>query len=160
MGKNRQKHRKRDRRLGELQYDASGKQVDDRDTEAGKSLGYKDIVRENKLFEEFYKSQGICPEDQWEEMMRVLRTDLPASFRITGTRSQVKQSLSFRRSFYSLFYNAPGHPNLDQQLSKYANKLSGMAICKQNCQEQQFATSLSGNNNLPDLKKNRNKMQN
>ena len=91
MGKNRQKYRKRDRRLGELQYDAAGKQVDDRDTEAGKSLGYKDIVRENKLFEEFYKSQGICPEDQWEEMMRVLRTDLPASFRITGTRSQVRQ---------------------------------------------------------------------
>ena len=89
MGKNRQKHRKRDRRLGELQYDAGGKQVDDRDTEAGKSLGYKDIVRVNKLFEEFYKSQGICPEDQWEEMMMVLRTDLPASFRITGTRSQV-----------------------------------------------------------------------
>ena len=89
MGKNRQKNRKRDRRLGELQYDAAGKQVDDRDTEAGKGFGYKDIVRENKLFEEFYKSQGICPEDQWEEMMRVLRTDLPASFRITGTRSQV-----------------------------------------------------------------------
>ena len=59
----------------------------------------------------------------------------------------------FGGSFYSLFYNAPGHPNLDQQLSKYANKLSGMAICKQNCQEQQFATSLSGNNILPDLQK-------
>ena len=95
MGKNRQKHRKRDRRLGELQYDANGKQVDDRDTEAGKSLGYKDIVRENKLFEEFYKSQDICPEDQWEEMMRILRTDLPASFRITGTSSQVSQSVLF-----------------------------------------------------------------
>ena len=89
MGKNRQKNRKRDRRLGELQYDAAGKQVDDRDTEAGKSFGYKDIVRENKLFEDFYKAQGICPDDQWEEMMQVLRTDLPASFRITGTRSQV-----------------------------------------------------------------------
>ena len=89
MGKNRQKNRKRDRRLGELQYDAAGKQIDDRDTEAGRSFGYKDIVRENKLFEDFYKAQGICPGDQWEEMMKVLRTDLPASFRITGTRSQV-----------------------------------------------------------------------
>ena len=89
MGKNRQKNRKRDRRLGDLQYDAAGKQIDDRDTEAGKSFGYKDIVRENKLFEDFYKAQGICPDDQWDEMMLVLKTDLPASFRITGTRSQV-----------------------------------------------------------------------
>ena len=99
MGKNRQKNRKRDRRLGELQYDAAGKQIDDRDTEAGKSFGYKDIVRENKLFEDFYKAQGICPDDQWEEMMQVLRTDLPASFRITGTRSQVGRSWGLLKRF-------------------------------------------------------------
>ena len=111
MGKNRQKHRKRDRRLGELQYDAGGKQVDDRDTEAGKSLGYKDIVRENKLFEEFYKSQGICPEDQWEEMMRVLRTDLPASFRITGTRSQVFIGFISDKAFIAYFIMPLVTPN-------------------------------------------------
>jgi tRNA (cytosine34-C5)-methyltransferase len=91
MGKgfNRQRNRKRDARLGELQYDAQGRQVDDRDTVAGKSLGYKDIVRENRLFEDFYRAQGICPEGEWEAMMVALRSDLPAAFRITGTRTQV-----------------------------------------------------------------------
>ena len=121
MGKNRQKHRKRDRRLGELQYDAGGKQIDDRDTEAGKSLGYKDIVRENKLFEEFYKSQGICPEDQWEEMMRVLRTDLPASFRITGTRSQVRQSL-YWSNLLQLFLERPWPPQFGPTPFKIGKK--------------------------------------
>ena len=110
MGKNRQKNRKRDRRLGDLQYDAAGKQIDDRDTAAGKSFGYKDIVRENKLFEDFYKAQGICPDDQWEEMMQVLRTDLPASFRITGTRSQVgRDSLfDFEVAFSKPIVSVPG----------------------------------------------------
>ena len=61
-------------------------QVDDRDTEAGKNLGYKDIVRENPVFETFYQAQAICPEDQWDDFMAVLKTDLPAAFRITGTR--------------------------------------------------------------------------
>ena len=29
--------------------------MDDRDTEAGKNMGYKDIVRESPLFESFYR---------------------------------------------------------------------------------------------------------
>ena len=48
-GYGRNRNKKRDRGLGELQYDKQGKMVDDRDTEAGKKMGYKDIVRENKV---------------------------------------------------------------------------------------------------------------
>jgi hypothetical protein len=40
-GRKRNKNRKRDRRLGEIKYDAEGKMIDDRNTEAGKLLGYK-----------------------------------------------------------------------------------------------------------------------
>ena len=48
--------------------------------------GYKDIVRENEWLENFYRSQSnLCPTDEFDEMIRVLKTDLPASFRITGT---------------------------------------------------------------------------
>lgn len=51
--------------------------------------GYKDIVRENAVFEAFYKAQdGLCPPDEFEQMMKSLKTDLPASFRVTGFRSQ------------------------------------------------------------------------
>ena len=44
----------------------------------------------------------------------------------------------FGGSFYSLFYNAPSHPNLDQQLSNMQT----------NCLEWQFANKIVKNNNL------------
>ena len=55
--------------------------------QAGKNLGFKDIVRENALFEKFYSAQpGLCLPGEFQQMMETLKTDLPASFRITGTR--------------------------------------------------------------------------
>jgi len=86
-GYNRHKNKKRDRRLGNVKYDENGKQIDDRDTNAGKNLGFKDIVRVNPMFEKFYRAQKFCSDEEFDKMMEVLKTDLPASFRITGTRS-------------------------------------------------------------------------
>ena len=61
----------------------------------GPGAGYKDIVRENKLFEDFYRRQNLCADDsEFQEMMGSLKTDLPSSFRITGFRSQVRGSQS------------------------------------------------------------------
>ena len=51
--------------------------------------GYKDIVRENAAFEAFYRSQdGMCKPEDFDKMMTALKSDLPASFRVTGFRSQ------------------------------------------------------------------------
>ena len=51
---------------------------------------YSDIVRENAQFDEFYRAQeGLCPPEEFEDMLKYMRLDLPASFRITGFRSQV-----------------------------------------------------------------------
>eukprot|EP00047_Mylnosiga_fluctuans_P003993 m.232176 g.232176 ORF g.232176 m.232176 type:complete len:769 (+) comp12310_c0_seq1:46-2352(+) len=47
---------------------------------------YADIIRENPSFEAYYKLQKIVPEEDWEAFMTTLRTPLPATFRITGTR--------------------------------------------------------------------------
>ena len=33
-----------------------------------------------------YRMQNICPPEEFSQMMEVLRTDLPSSFRITGSR--------------------------------------------------------------------------
>ena len=50
--------------------------------------GYKDIVRKNDWFEAFYRSQdGLCPPDEFNEMISFMKRDLPASFRITGTHA-------------------------------------------------------------------------
>ena len=73
--------KKRDKRLGKIKYDENGKMIDDRNTSEGKNLGFKDIVRENVLFENFYRAQNFCSDDDFNKMMGVLKTDLPASFR-------------------------------------------------------------------------------
>merc|ERR1719391_1145368 len=93
QGARRNKNKKRDRRLGELKYDAEGKLIDDRNTEEGKNLNYKDIVRENKSFEKYYEAQNICPPGEFQSMIEALQSDLPASFRLTGCRSQARALL-------------------------------------------------------------------
>lgn len=94
MGGQRKKYNnaksKRPRQLGEKKFDENGKPIDDRNTEIGKKFGYKDIIRENQKFEDFYKAQQICPDEEFEEMIKTLQLDLPSSFRITGNRSHAK----------------------------------------------------------------------
>ncbi|CAB4062185.1 NSUN2 [Lepeophtheirus salmonis] len=49
--------------------------------------GWKDIVRDNPKFEEFYKEQGICSsEEEFQEMIEAFRKDLPTTFRVAGFR--------------------------------------------------------------------------
>ncbi len=48
--------------------------------------GYTNFVRENLVFERYYKLQGILPEGEWGEFIAHLRRPLPTTFRITGTR--------------------------------------------------------------------------
>lgn len=50
----------------------------------GWGAGYADIVKENKLFEHYYKEQGLVPEGEFEQFMNAMREPLPATIRITG----------------------------------------------------------------------------
>ncbi|XP_045455997.1 tRNA (cytosine(34)-C(5))-methyltransferase [Melitaea cinxia] len=61
---------------------------------------YEDIVRENASFEEYYKKQKVCPEDQWEEFMNSLKSNLPTAFRITGSKSEADALSNIVRSEY------------------------------------------------------------
>jgi len=90
--RNKKKHGKmRDRRLGKLKYDENGKPIDDRNTEVGKMLGYKDIVRENEAFVHYYKAQNLVSDEDFDKMIKSLQSDLPASFRITGCRQLARR---------------------------------------------------------------------
>ncbi|XP_053980369.1 tRNA (cytosine(34)-C(5))-methyltransferase [Hylaeus anthracinus] len=54
---------------------------------------YEDIIRENNDFENYYKTQGIVPEDQWDSFMNTMKKNLPVAFRITGSKSEAKALL-------------------------------------------------------------------
>ncbi|XP_006824582.1 RNA cytosine-C(5)-methyltransferase NSUN2-like, partial [Saccoglossus kowalevskii] len=63
-------------------------------------IGYEEITRANAAFESYYKAQGIVPEGEWDQFMTTLKTNLPATFRITGFRRHAKQLLTFLKSHY------------------------------------------------------------
>lgn len=44
---------------------------------------------ENTSFSAYYKAQNIIPDDEWEPFMEALRTHLPTTFRVAGSRQCV-----------------------------------------------------------------------
>ncbi|XP_063041734.1 RNA cytosine C(5)-methyltransferase NSUN2 [Engraulis encrasicolus] len=78
-----------------------GKQGDDRDrNNAGWGAGYSEIVKENELFEKYYKELKIVPEGEFEEFMAAMREPLPATIRITGYKSHAKEILHTLKEKY------------------------------------------------------------
>ncbi|XP_071865687.1 tRNA (cytosine(34)-C(5))-methyltransferase Nsun2 [Bombus fervidus] len=51
---------------------------------------YEDIIRENQDFENYYKTQKIVPEEQWDSFINTMRKNLPVAFRITGSKAEAK----------------------------------------------------------------------
>ncbi|XP_070841483.1 RNA cytosine C(5)-methyltransferase NSUN2 [Chaetodon trifascialis] len=72
---------------------------DNRDN-AGWGAGYADIVKENKLFEHYYKGQGLVPDGEFEQFMEAMREPLPATIRITGYKSHAKEILHCLKEKY------------------------------------------------------------
>ncbi|KAL0124052.1 hypothetical protein PUN28_006088 [Cardiocondyla obscurior] len=71
---------------------------------------YADIIRENKDFENYYKTQGIVSDDKWDAFIGTMRTNLPVAFRITGSKAEAKVLLEIIKSdFFKEILNA----NLD-----------------------------------------------
>ncbi|KAI4654286.1 uncharacterized protein J4E78_007331 [Alternaria triticimaculans] len=52
-----------------------------------RSEPWSTIERKNELFESYYRMGGFLEEAEFEEMWKALQTDLPNSFRFTGTKS-------------------------------------------------------------------------
>ncbi|KAF2277116.1 S-adenosyl-L-methionine-dependent methyltransferase [Westerdykella ornata] len=48
---------------------------------------WSDIRRENALFESYYKTGGFLDEKEFEQMWKYMASDLPNSFRFTGTKA-------------------------------------------------------------------------
>lgn len=87
------------KRSRQRQKNQSGGGRDSRDN-AGWGAGYADIVKENKLFEHYYKEQGLVPEGEFEQFMEAMREPLPATIRITGYKSHAKEILHCLKDKY------------------------------------------------------------
>ena len=60
----------------------------------------KPEMKQNELFEKYYKNQGIVPEDEWADFISYLKRDLPITFRVTGFRDQNKELLRLIKQKY------------------------------------------------------------
>lgn len=100
MGRNHFANKKRAKKAA-----AKGeKRIDDRDLQ---NKPYKSIVKENESFENYYRHCGICPADQWDEFLHAIKSDLPATFRITGNRPAAKKLLNLiQNEFFSQYVAA------------------------------------------------------
>jgi tRNA (cytosine34-C5)-methyltransferase len=78
-GDKRKKRRKRHR-------EAKKKQIRD-ERPSQRSPTYVMVVKENKKFEDYYKTLGIVPLAEWDKFISCLQEPLPATFRLTGCRS-------------------------------------------------------------------------
>ncbi|KAM4875161.1 RNA cytosine C(5)-methyltransferase NSUN2 isoform 1-T1 [Thomomys bottae] len=68
--------------------------------DAGWEGGYPEIVKENQLFEHYYRELKIVPEGEWDQFMAALREPLPATLRITGYKSHAKEILHCLKNKY------------------------------------------------------------
>lgn len=96
MGRNRFAKRKRARKEGR----------DDVKKPDRRSEPYKEIVRENDAFVKYYRHQRICPESEWDAFLHAIKSDLPATFRITGCRNAAKKLLNLIQNEFFTQYVA------------------------------------------------------
>lgn len=54
---------------------------------------YTEIIRENADFVAYYKTQNIVPDAEWNTFIESLKENLPAAFRITGSKAETKTLL-------------------------------------------------------------------
>ena len=45
----------------------------------------KSLLCSNNCFD-FFQEQGFIPKDEWDQFISIMKEDLPATFRITGSR--------------------------------------------------------------------------
>uniref|UniRef100_A0A8D3E5B6 tRNA (cytosine(34)-C(5))-methyltransferase n=1 Tax=Scophthalmus maximus TaxID=52904 RepID=A0A8D3E5B6_SCOMX len=79
---------------------STGRDSRDNAVRVGWGNGYADIVKENKLFESYYKELGLVPEGEFEQFMDAMREPLPATIRITGYKSHAKEILHCLKEKY------------------------------------------------------------
>ncbi|CAF0992223.1 unnamed protein product, partial [Didymodactylos carnosus] len=61
---------------------------------------YDNLVKENALFENYYKSLNIVPDIEWDDFLVALKNPLPVTFRVTGFRSHAIEMMRLIRERY------------------------------------------------------------
>lgn len=91
-----------------LKRDFRQSREDKWDDNSRNKTGYDPHELSNPAFEEYYRTQQIAPEGEWEGFMAALRSPLPTTFRINGSgrfAADLRDRLD--RGFLSQFSGEP-----------------------------------------------------
>jgi 16S rRNA C967 or C1407 C5-methylase (RsmB/RsmF family) len=74
------------RKQNEIGERLTTKQIIDARKEEGKKVTWSSaFVKENASFQEYYKENGVVPQDQYDEFLAALRRPLPTTFRVVSS---------------------------------------------------------------------------
>lgn len=65
-----------------------------------RKANWSNVEKENANWEAYYKELGLIPEDQWNDFKKACQTDLPLTFRITGTAKHAHEVLKSMQDNY------------------------------------------------------------
>ncbi|WVO13356.1 hypothetical protein L204_100971 [Cryptococcus depauperatus] len=77
----------------------------------------KDDVK-NLAFEQYYKAQGIMTPEEWPQFMESMKTELPLTFRVTGSRAHAETINDMIKTIY-----VPNMQNVEFEGKTYAPPL-------------------------------------
>lgn len=99
MGRRFQRNRFAQRKRERKQNEAAPAQKQE-----SRSEPYVEIVRDNEAFINYYKRMNICAEAEFDQFLQVIRSDLPTTFRITGSRGAAKKILNIiKNEFFNSY---------------------------------------------------------
>lgn len=91
---------------------------------------YSDIVKENKDYELYYKTQGIIDENDWQKFMSCLKEPLPSAFRLTSyckSQTIAMRTILESEEFNRLIGNKSNENNVLQCIEWYPNRFAWMS---------------------------------
>ena len=87
---------------------------------------YDTIIKENAMFEKYYKQLNLMDESEWNVFIETLRKPLPITFRITGYKSFAQEILTILKEKHFKYLDEITKSNPSQVIEASLNKGSSL----------------------------------
>lgn len=95
---------------------------------------YLDIIKENENFCRYYKHMAICGEHEFNDFLASLRSDLPVTFRISGSKYTSKRLLDLiQNEFFTKYISAADQSSKPIALPWIKDQMAWQVLYKKDC---------------------------
>ena len=104
---------------------------------------YDTIVKDNVMFEKYYKQLNLMDESEWDLFIETLRKPLPITFRITSYKSFAKEILDILKNKHFKYLDEITKSNPNEVIEASLNKGSSLLAHSAKSNEPAFADGKS-----------------